>query len=102
MARTHRHLSYDFPSQVLIETLQRAKVQSKVIEKKKEETAKAEEKNTKTRDEYKPLAANAANLFFCATDLASIDPMYQYSLIWFLNLFTKASQAPESFVFSFP
>lgn len=29
-------------------------------------------------------------LFFTITDLANIDPMYQYSLTWFVNLFEKA------------
>lgn len=28
--------------------------------------------------------------FFLIADLANIDPMYQYSLVWFMNLF-KAS-----------
>src|SRR5688572_6279910 len=26
-------------------------------------------------------------LFFTIADLANIDPMYQYSLVWFINLF---------------
>jgi len=28
-------------------------------------------------------------LFFCITDLANIEPMYQYSLTWFINLYLQ-------------
>ncbi len=36
-------------------------------------------------------------LFFCIADLASVDPMYQYSLEWFINLFLLAiEKAPKS------
>ena len=34
-----------------------------------------------------PTAEHAAVLFFCVQDLAGIEPMYQYSLNWFVNLF---------------
>jgi hypothetical protein len=37
-------------------------------------------------------------MFFCVADLAEIEPMYQYSLEWFVHLFTNAieSAAPSS------
>lgn len=31
----------------------------------------------------------------CLADLANIDPMYQYSLAWFVNLFTSAIDNTE-------
>ncbi len=35
-------------------------------------------------------------LFFCIADLAMVDPMYQYSLEWFINLFLLAiEKAPQ-------
>ena len=37
--------------------------------------------------EYIPVAVRTQILFFCVSDLASVDPMYQYSLEWFLNIF---------------
>lgn len=40
-----------------------------------------------TRMEYIPVAVRTQILFFCVSDLASVDPMYQYSLEWFLNIF---------------
>ncbi|PAA63386.1 hypothetical protein BOX15_Mlig017039g2 [Macrostomum lignano] len=40
-----------------------------------------------TRNGYKPVALHGSILFFCISDMANIDPMYQYSLTWFINLF---------------
>ncbi|XP_071441952.1 dynein axonemal heavy chain 7 [Hetaerina americana] len=36
---------------------------------------------------YAPLALRVAALFFCVTSLSSVDPMYQYSLVWYVGLF---------------
>jgi dynein heavy chain, axonemal len=36
------------------------------------------------------VAFRASILFFCIIDLSGIDPMYQYSLQWFINLFKLA------------
>ena len=33
------------------------------------------------------MAIRTQILFFCVSDLANVDPMYQYSLEWFLNIF---------------
>ncbi|XP_050309816.1 dynein axonemal heavy chain 7 [Anthonomus grandis grandis] len=41
----------------------------------------------KARLEYTPIAVHSTILFFTIADLANIDPMYQYSLVWFVNLF---------------
>lgn len=44
----------------------------------------------KTRALYIPVANHSQVLFFCLSDLASINPMYQYSLEWFINIFTAS------------
>ncbi|CAF5084550.1 unnamed protein product, partial [Rotaria magnacalcarata] len=50
-----------------------------------------------TRAEYVPVAVNTQILFFCVSDLANIDPMYQYSLEWFTNIFlTSIQSAPRA------
>ena len=36
---------------------------------------------------YKPCATRVSRLYFVVADLALVDPMYQYSLQWFLGLF---------------
>jgi dynein heavy chain len=48
-----------------------------------------------TRKGYKPVAFFASSIFFCVTDLANIDPMYQYSLNWFINIFLRSINDSE-------
>ncbi|ORY49032.1 hypothetical protein BCR33DRAFT_714104 [Rhizoclosmatium globosum] len=48
-----------------------------------------------TRNKYVPVAVRTRILFFCITELATIDPMYQYSLGWFMNLFISAISHSE-------
>nr|CAD7409532.1 unnamed protein product [Timema poppensis] len=43
-----------------------------------------------TRALYIPVANRAQILFFCLSDLANIDPMYQYSLEWFVAIFVNS------------
>ena len=40
-----------------------------------------------TRSQYIPVSVRTQLLFFCTTDLANVDPMYQYSLEWFVGIF---------------
>ncbi|VDN09556.1 unnamed protein product [Dibothriocephalus latus] len=44
------------------------------------------------RMDYSPIAKHSAILFFSIADLPNIDPMYQYSLTWFVNLYINAIQ----------
>jgi len=44
---------------------------------------------------YEPIALHSTILFFCVADLANIDPMYQYSLAWFINLFVMSIDNAE-------
>ncbi|XP_031352178.1 dynein heavy chain 7, axonemal-like isoform X1 [Photinus pyralis] len=54
----------------------------------KQAVAEVTEKNIDmARLAYTPIAVHSAILFFTIADLANIDPMYQYSLVWFMNLF---------------
>lgn len=43
------------------------------------------------RNVYIPVSKHSSVLFFCITDLNNIDPMYQYSLSWFINLYYQVS-----------
>jgi dynein heavy chain len=45
-----------------------------------------------TRSEYVPVAYRSSLLYFCVADLSTIDPMYQYSLGWFMGLFRLGIQ----------
>lgn len=48
---------------------------------------KTEQDIDAARLEYVPVAVRAQILFFCVSDLSNVDPMYQYSLEWFLGIF---------------
>lgn len=43
-----------------------------------------------TRGEYQPIAKRASCLYFTVASLALVDPMYHFSLDWFVDLFTDA------------
>ena len=51
---------------------------------------KTEKEIDAARVGYQPCAVRTAGLFFCISDLANIDPMYQYSLPFFIGLFANA------------
>lgn len=47
------------------------------------------------RQSYIPVAYSSQILFFCIADLANIEPVYQYSLSWFINLFVMSINQSE-------
>ena len=73
-----------------VEILQQAKITSDDISEKQKIADVTEEKIDEARKGYKPVAFHSTVLFFCVADMANIDPMYQYSLQWFTNLFQRA------------
>ncbi|GFQ95725.1 dynein heavy chain 3, axonemal [Trichonephila clavata] len=42
------------------------------------------------RNGYQPVALHSSILFFCISSLSNIDPMYQYSLGWFIALYHQS------------
>lgn len=73
-----------------IEILQNAKVVSDDINKKQIVAEKTEKEIDEARIGYQPVALRSSGLFFCISDLANIDPMYQYSLDFYKQLFVTA------------
>ena len=73
-----------------IDVLTQAKVMSNEISEKQEIAEATEKKIDKARLGYVPVAKRSSMLFFVITDLAAIEPMYQYSLVWFLNIFLNS------------
>ncbi|RLN44872.1 hypothetical protein BBJ28_00009701 [Nothophytophthora sp. Chile5] len=74
----------------LIDTLGKAKVTSEDINEKMAEAEITEKAIDESRERYRGVAFRASLLFFCIADLALVDPMYQYSLPWFVALFVKS------------
>ena len=71
----------------LIDTLSASKKTSTEIQEKMKVAAVTEKEIDETRNKYIPVAKRARILFFCVSEMSNIDPMYQYSLDWFLNIF---------------
>eukprot|EP00698_Gefionella_okellyi_P021809 TRINITY_DN713_c0_g3_i1.p1 TRINITY_DN713_c0_g3~~TRINITY_DN713_c0_g3_i1.p1 ORF type:complete len:2250 (-),score=595.98 TRINITY_DN713_c0_g3_i1:82-5835(-) len=82
-----------------IQVLSDSKRIANEVTKKQKVTEETEVKINLARQAYVPVAKHAAVLFFCISDLASIEAMYQYSLVWFLGLFVnsieKSARSPE-------
>ncbi|ESO02274.1 hypothetical protein HELRODRAFT_188646 [Helobdella robusta] len=78
-----------------IEILSSSKVLSEEISAKQEIATLTEEEIDGTRNGYQPIAVHSSILFFCISDLANIEPMYQYSLTWFINLYLNSIYKSE-------
>lgn len=79
-----------------IKVLSSSKVLSNEISQKQAIAEETEVLINATRQGYKPIAVHSSILFFTIADLANIEPMYQYSLTWFVNLFVNAIENSES------
>jgi dynein heavy chain len=83
----------------LIIVLDESRRTSDEIKVRMKESEITEKEIDTTRELYRPVAYRASLLFFGIVDLAVIDPMYQYSLQWFANLFGSSvdhsAKAPE-------
>ncbi|KAL0978572.1 hypothetical protein UPYG_G00172390 [Umbra pygmaea] len=71
----------------LIRALGSSKVKSEELKAKVRVAEETERDIDATRLEYIPVAVRSQILFFCVSDLSNVDPMYQYSLEWFLSIF---------------
>ena len=78
-----------------IEILTASKVKSSEIKEKQKNAEVTEKQIDEARAGYSPVSREAACLFFAITDLANIDPMYQYSLKYFIDLFEQAIHNSE-------
>ena len=74
-----------------IKVLSSSKVLSEEISAKQEIATATEIQIDETRNGYTPVATHSSILFFCISELANIEPMYQYSLTWFINLYLQVS-----------
>eukprot|EP00924_Labyrinthula_sp_SR-Ha-C_P001265 maker-scaffold_7-snap-gene-19.73-mRNA-1 protein AED:0.01 eAED:0.01 QI:0/0/0/1/1/1/2/0/4142 len=75
--------------QELIDTLSTSKVKSNSINARVAEAKITQSEINEERERYRAVAFRGSILFFCIADLRAIDPMYEYSLQWFTQLFTQ-------------
>ncbi|XP_006082785.1 LOW QUALITY PROTEIN: dynein heavy chain 7, axonemal [Myotis lucifugus] len=79
-----------------IKILSSSKALANEISQKQEVAEETERQIDTTRMGYRPIAVHSTILFFSIADLASIEPMYQYSLTWFINLFILSIENSEN------
>jgi dynein heavy chain len=80
-----------------IQVLSSSKVVANEIEEKQLIGVETEKTIDTARESYRPIAFHSSILFFNISTLCIVDPMYQYSLDWYVMLFQKGIQAsPKS------
>ncbi|CAF4568450.1 unnamed protein product [Rotaria sp. Silwood1] len=82
-------------NETAIQILSSSKKISEEIEAKQKIAEETQKEIEFTRQGYLPVAKHSTILFFCISDLANIDPMYQYSLVWFINLYVMSIENSE-------
>lgn len=79
-------------SEKLIETLKNTKNECQQFTVQVDEQKRLSEKIENTRSKFKTVAKRVADLYFCVSELSSVESMYQFSLEWYLELYQKALQ----------
>ncbi|KAA8595375.1 hypothetical protein FQN60_012510 [Etheostoma spectabile] len=79
----------------LVQTLQESKVTSEAIKHRLEEAETTEIMINAARERYRPVATRGSVLYFVIASLSEIDPMYQFSLKYFKQLFNSTIETSE-------
>ncbi|XP_076584320.1 dynein axonemal heavy chain 6 [Chaetodon auriga] len=79
----------------LVQTLQESKVTSEAIKRRLEEAESTELMINSARERYRPVATRGSVLYFVIASLSEIDPMYQFSLKYFKQLFNSTIETSE-------
>eukprot|EP01084_Bolivina_argentea_P249861 418441_1 len=74
----------------LIDTLQQSKITSQNVLESLKISVETEKNIDAARENYRPSAIRSSILYFVLTDLSKIDPMYQFSLESYIQLFKKS------------
>ena len=83
-------VNYSVREVVYVDGVKQSKTKSDEIGAKQKIAEEIEKTIDDVRVGYKPIATSTQVLFFCIADLANIEPVYQYSLRWFTDLFVRA------------
>ena len=78
-----------------IEVLAQAKVIGDEVSAKQVIADATNKRIDQTRESYQSAAFRSSILFFSIAAMANIDPMYQFSLSWYVNLFVRAIDDAE-------
>ncbi len=83
----------------LINTLNDSKNTAEFIASKLKSVNQASASMSKSREVYQPVAFRAATLYFAVSDLVKVNPMYRFSLDWFIQMFVKSMSDSKGDVF---
>lgn len=70
-------------------------VTSAAINKRLAEAEKTEENITIAREKYRKVATRGSVMYFVVADMGVVDPMYQFSLKYFKQLFNNTIEVSE-------
>ncbi|XP_011495537.1 PREDICTED: dynein heavy chain 6, axonemal [Ceratosolen solmsi marchali] len=79
----------------LIESLNESKETSSIIATRLEETETTEQEISEAREEYRSVANRGSVLYFVVSNLGIIDPMYQFSLKYLLQIINNVIETSE-------
>ncbi|XP_075717900.1 dynein axonemal heavy chain 6 [Rhinoderma darwinii] len=79
----------------LINTLQESKITSGAIKTRLQEAEATEQKINTAREKYRTVATQGSVIYFVIASLSEIDPMYQFSLKYFKQLFNTTIETAE-------
>lgn len=79
----------------LIENLKVSKITSTMVKEKIDEAEIKKVQIEEARSKYNPVAKRGSILYFVIADLPLIDPMYQFSLLYFSRLFNQIIETSE-------
>ncbi|XP_029013318.1 dynein axonemal heavy chain 6 isoform X2 [Betta splendens] len=79
----------------LVLILQESKLTSETIKQRLEKAEATEHMINSARERYRPVATRGSVLYFVIASLSEIDPMYQFSLKYFKQLFNSTIETSE-------
>ncbi|CAM9936766.1 unnamed protein product [Ectocarpus sp. 6 AP-2014] len=79
----------------LIDALSQSKVTSKAINERLTEAEHTTKEINDTREDYRVVATRGSIIYFVIAGLSNVDPMYQYSLKFYKDLFSQRLQKAE-------
>ena len=85
----------------LVQSLQESKATSEDISQRLREAKVTEERIYLNRQNYDLLSKFASNIYFTLLQLGRLDPMYLFSLEFYIRIFKKAIKAAVWFCYSY-
>lgn len=82
-------------NEALINTLNDSKITSGTVKQRLEEAERTEIKITAAREKYRPVAARSSVLYFVVASMSLVDPMYEYSLKYYKEIFQMTVESSE-------